>query len=238
MKLEYIPQIDAKMYLRDHTDLWGWYQNNEYEPHETELVKKIVKKDWVCIDVGANIGYYSILMAKLGAQVHSWEAEQSNYGMLFDNFAINNLRGVKLWPPAIVTDHTNPQEKLYLCNKSHGMHRAFPSKHCDGYVYCRAVMIDDYELEPDFIKIDVEGSEFQVLNGMRKTIYRDKPIMLIEFHPPTLQEAGTNGYLIYAMLKDMGYKITLVHPYTEIKSYEQLYHLTNNESGGQNILCQ
>jgi tRNA G37 N-methylase Trm5 len=192
MKLYDVPQIGAKMYLRDETDLWGFLQNGEYEPAETKLVQSIVKKDWVCFDVGANIGYYTILMAKLGKEVYAFEAEPYNYRMLIINMRTNNIINRYLLERAL--SEYKGLIPLYLCDKS--------------------------------------------LQGMVNVLKRDKPRMLIEFHPPTLEEAGTKPEMVYHFLVERGYKIELVDPYTEIKSYEQLDKLTRNESGGQNIFCQ
>jgi hypothetical protein len=98
-------------------------------------------------------------------------------------------------------------------------------------------MIDDIYPRIDFVKIDVEGSEHDVLKGMVKTMERFMPKMLIEFHPPTIQEKGDNPEDIYKGLKSLGYDIRLVPNIDETISYEDLYAATNNESGGQNLLC-
>src|SRR5688572_27417451 len=116
------------MYLRDHTDLWGWYQNSEYEPHETELVKKIVKKDWMCLDVGANIGFYTILMSKLSDFVYAYEPEPTNYELLRENILLNNLKNVEFFDSAV--GEQEGVKSLWLCDESHGMHRMFASKFC------------------------------------------------------------------------------------------------------------
>jgi hypothetical protein len=79
MQLIDIPSIGGKLYIRDETDCWGLIQNGVYEPEETELIKKLVKPNDVCIDVGANVGYFTVLMAKLGAYVYAFEPEPSNF---------------------------------------------------------------------------------------------------------------------------------------------------------------
>ena len=73
MKLHDVPQIDGKMYLRDQTDLWGFIQNGKYEPEETEIIKNLVKTQDVCLDIGANIGYFTVLLAKKCKEVWAFE---------------------------------------------------------------------------------------------------------------------------------------------------------------------
>jgi FkbM family methyltransferase len=237
MKLYDVPQIGAKMYLRDETDLWGFLQNGEYEPAETKLVQSIVKKDWICFDVGANIGYYTILMAKRCKEVYAFEAEPENYKVLLMNKMANGTKNAYLLERAL-SEHKG-LIPLYLCDKSHGMHRTYKSKHChDVPIMVKSLRLDDCS-QPDkidFIKMDIEGSEYQALNGMVKTIEKHHPTMLIEFHPPTLEEAGTKPEDEYNFLVNLGYKITLV-PDIPINSYQQLDKLTRDESGGKNIIC-
>lgn len=239
MKLYDIPQIDAKMYLRDETDLWGFLQNGEYEPAETELVKSIVKPNMKCLDIGGNIGYYTILMAKLGAHVWTYEPEPSNFELLWKNIQTNFLDDgrVSIWQQAVTDDFG--KSKLYLCDASHGMHRMFKSKHCDKAIDVETVSLnwEFSNIKIDFIKIDVEGSESQVISGIQDIIKNGKPKMLIEFHPPTLEEAGTDPEAIYEYLELMNYEIYLVPDIDNPISYDDLYKQTNNESGGRNILC-
>src|SRR5216117_3886323 len=156
MKLYDIPQIGAKMYLRDETDLWGFLQNGKYEPEETELVKKLVKKDMICLDIGANIGYYSILMTKQCEWVVAFEPEKSNCDLLKQNIKINRLGNINCYEIAVT--HGQGGDILYLCPTSHGMHRVFKSKFCDKFKTVDSVSIDFMKYSKiDFIKMDIEG---------------------------------------------------------------------------------
>ena len=74
----------------------------DYEPVETNLVKSNVEKNDVVIDVGANIGYYTLLMAKNQAFVHSYEPEPFNFELLQKNVVLNNFSpNVKLYNKAV-----------------------------------------------------------------------------------------------------------------------------------------
>ena len=63
----------------------------DYDPIETDIVKSNVKKNDVVVDVGANIGYYTLLMAKIGAFVNSYEPAPSNFKLLQKNVHQNNF---------------------------------------------------------------------------------------------------------------------------------------------------
>lgn len=238
MKLYDVPQINGQLYLRDNTDLWGFLQNGVYEPEETELIKKLVKPDDVCLDIGANIGYYTVLMAKQSKEVTAIEAEWTNCIILDDNISINNLDNViTMW--SIVGDHKG-YETLHLCEASHGMHRIFPSKHCKGEQKKVPMKKLDDEMDDDitFIKMDIEGSELGALVGMKRILTNNDIKMVMEFHPPSIIESGANPKYIYDFLTELKYDIRLVPKIDESISYEDLYAATNNESGGQNILCE
>jgi FkbM family methyltransferase len=155
------------------------------------------------------------------------------------NIAVNKA-WVDVLPLMYAVGNTNYVQKLYLCDASHGMHRMFKSKFCKKSQPVQMIRIDDEffgNADIEFVKIDVEGSELDVINGMYETLWKYLPTMLVEFHPPTIQEKGDNPEKLYYQIKNLGYDIRLVPKIDESISYEDLYAATNNESGGQNILC-
>ena len=157
----------------------------DYEPIETEIVKTNVKKNDIVVDVGANIGYYTLLMAKNHASVFSYEPEPQNFDLLKKNVILNNFSSnVKLYNKAV--SNFNGYSKLVLSDHSTGQHKLeknrFGTKSID-------VEVTKLELDKiDFAKIDVEGAELLVLQGM-KTLPNK---MLIEFNSTNLKESGSN----------------------------------------------
>ena len=234
MKLETIH--DFKLYLRGEKDLWGYYQNGEYEPEETKLIKNLVKPSHVCLDIGANVGYFTVLMAKQCKLVYAFEPEPSNYDLMIKNVVANDL-GRKVIPFNNAVSDKTGSSKLYLCDASHGMHRLYKSKHCNKSINVNTLDIDSQDIQPDFVKIDVEGHEHSVILGMLMTLEKHHPTIVMEFHPPSIEESGHHPRGIYDQLIVLGYSIRLVPDIDKPISYERLYELTNNESGGQNILC-
>ena len=226
---------DFQLYVREKD--WGFWQNEVYEPEETKLIKSLVKPDWVCLDIGANIGYFTILMAKQCYWVETFEAEKSNYFLLHENIQLNKIYNITFGHFAVSKERK--ESLLYLCNTNHGMHRMFKSKFCDKTQKVNVITIDGLERRhgiPRFVKIDVEGSELDVIIGMIDTIRRFKPTILMEFHPPTIIEKGDDPQRLYNLL-NFFYDIRLVPNIDETISYEDLYNETMKEPSGRNILC-
>jgi len=231
--------LDFQMYL-DDLDSLKLGVNGIYEPQETLLIQELVKPDWTCIDIGANIGYFTLIMAKQCKYVYAFEPELNNFNLLKMNIELNKFGDVTIYREA-VGDYTGTKP-LYICDTNNGMHRLYKSKHCGTRVaYVYTVRLDDYKLvdwpKIDFIKIDVEGAEYGVLTGMVELLIKDKPTILMEFHPPSIKEYGVNPLDVYRFIYKLGYEIYLIPNIADIISYEQLLESTNNINGGQNVLC-
>ena len=157
----------------------------DYDPIETDIVKSNVKKNDIVVDVGANIGYYTLLMAKIGAIVNSYEPALDNFKLLQKNVQQNNF-------PQNITLHNKAvsnfigTSKLYLQKKHTGGHQlGFDRFQTDNSIEVLVTKLDFDKI--DFAKIDVEGSELNVLKGMKVLPKK----LLIEFSPQKLQNIGT-----------------------------------------------
>src|ERR1700730_2151268 len=72
---------------------------NTYEPWETRAIARLVKTGWVCADVGANVGYYTLLLSSLAGdsgQVHAFEPSEATFAKLQRNVQLNNANNVRL----------------------------------------------------------------------------------------------------------------------------------------------
>lgn len=169
-----------------------------YEPVETDLVKKHIRESNTCIDVGANIGYYTLLMAKLKANVHSFEPEPNNFSLLKKNVELNNFTNVTLYNKAV--SNINGTTKFVLADHGTGQHKLgnskFGTKTID--VEVTTIELDDI----DFAKIDVEGAELLVLKGM-KTL---PPKMIVEYNTENLNEHGTTTAEFFSFIKNYSIK--------------------------------
>lgn len=237
MKEYYVDDIGGRLYLRDEQDIIGMIQTGHYEPEETDIIKKLVHSDAICLDIGANIGYFTVLMAKRCRFVYAFEPEEENSKMLAKNIILNNLENVARFQSAVC--EYDGLVDLYLSGLNYGMHRIYPSRWCRaGISHVKGIKIDDISLSKvDFIKMDIEGAEYFALQGMKNTLDIFRPDILMEFHPPTIREAGIDPYDVYRFMTNRDYAIYLAPNIVNPIGFNELVEKTNDEMGGQNIVC-
>jgi FkbM family methyltransferase len=233
------PDIEAELYLRDNKEFLG--NDLHYEQEEVQLIRELVKPNDLCFDIGANIGYFTILLAKISRYVYAFEPEPENFRLLIKNIAHNKLEQ-KTYPLMTAVGLTTELGDLYKCSTNHGMHRMYESKWCEKTPIPVSVIALDQEfrgLLPNFVKIDTEGYELQVIMGMSKMLIKAQPKILMEFHPLSLMEQGGDDTpeCLFNLLVYLGYNIYLAPDINNKLNYATLHYRTNDSMGGQNIVC-
>lgn len=200
----------------------------EWEPSTTKIFKEVVKEGDTVVDLGTNIGYFTLLAAKLvgkKGKVYSFEPEPRNYNYLCKNIELNGYDNVFATQKA-VSDETG-KTKLYICPYDTGHHTI---NQCGGIKACKPDLIDDkkefVEVEKialdDFfkdmkqpinvIKMDVEGAEMLALSGMDRIIRESKNIkMFVEFFPLLIREmGGSPEEFIRRLLDDYQFSVFVI----------------------------
>lgn len=165
---------------KDTIDFWMLWKGYE-EGIFTELDKRVKPND-TFVDVGANIGTYSVTMAKKGLQVYSFEPIRSNFDVLERNISDNGSKESVIAYNLALGDKARTAEIIYN-----------PREHGEGSLVqdipggvkeeVNVKKLDDLSIKPRnkcFMKIDVEGFEYQVLLGAENFIRRYKPSIIIE----------------------------------------------------------
>jgi len=243
-KTEFVYVQGNKIFLDDE-DCLQLSVNEITEPVETKLFNDIIKNGEVLVDVGANIGYFTLLMAKLSGssgKIFSFEPENKNFEILEKNVKINNYQNVVLEKKGV--SDRNGVNKFFLSSKNTGMHSLQKIRDDSKEVKIDVIKLDDYFFTLDLvekislIKIDVEGAEFQVLNGM-KTILKNKNLkLLIEFIPDHLKKHGTNPSDVLKILEDNDYKLYQINERTKQLELKKIEDILNNSEIGRNIYCK
>ncbi|NCD23960.1 MAG: FkbM family methyltransferase, partial [Spartobacteria bacterium] len=166
-----------------------------FEPEETALIRHVVKPGQRVLDIGANIGYHTVLLAQLvgqTGQVTAVEPDPDNFRLLRRNrAALAHPDRVRLHRAALGREAGRAD--LHRAPGSGGMHRLYASVCCGPETTSVPVLRgDDLNLAPlDFLKIDIEGYEPAALDGLDHTLAASPDLtILCEFSPLSLWEAG------------------------------------------------
>lgn len=193
-----------------------------YEPQVMAECEKIIGADCTFYDIGAHIGFFSMLAAKKGARVFSFEANPDNIARLRQNIAANGFEKVTAVAQAVAETSGYLEFATFgfslvgsiacAATPSDAVIIKVPSVSLDHFVYEAA------NPPPTLMKIDVEGAEGEVLRGAKRLLQQHRPILLIEIHSAEQQAA------VVAQTDPLGYKwrrLDSVSPILEAKEVGQ-----------------
>ncbi|WP_299174825.1 FkbM family methyltransferase [uncultured Brevundimonas sp.] len=193
-----------------------------YETHVQSVFRNYVKPGATVLDVGANIGFFTMLAASLvgpQGQVIAIEPNSRNVRLLEASRRANNFAHVEIHN---VAAHTQAGTLVLNTSYSNGtvsdlsndlhalmLSEIVPAQSIDAIVDGRRI---------DFLKIDVEGAELKALRGGRKIIQRDRPLIVSEYSHTGIHEGG-DAYL--AWLIDQGYDLAPIHDQGVVGGFTQ-----------------
>jgi len=221
---------DITFYLHPHGQIAEAFYTQEYEQTELALVTAGLRRGMNVIDVGANIGLYSIVADKLitpGGRVWSFEPSSETFECLVKNISLNNAEsvipvkmGLADTNGDIATLRRDPgfgDGERYLSsrqsdsryrdsrsNKDSGDSEVVQITTLDHYVYTESVDMSHV----DFIKMDVEGGEYDVLLGAQRVLVSNPNIvMMFEFSPVLCALAGHTQQDVYRFLSELDFQL-------------------------------
>jgi FkbM family methyltransferase len=191
-----------------------------YERHEIDILRAVVPADGVFIDVGANVGYFSLAIASrpgFAGKVHAFEPVPPVH-TLFERSVREN--GLEERVIALRMALSNAPGSMALTNAESSINIGSTRLDLNGTsgnaLHTATVGTLDSvacDLTPDVIKIDIEGAEALCLEGSIMTINRHRPTLLVEINPELLKMmSGTDARELQARLSDFGYDLWAVHP--------------------------
>jgi FkbM family methyltransferase len=220
-----------RLALNMHEEKEFWL--GTYEPGLQAALLEQIKPGSVVYDLGANIGYFSLLMASLvGPQgrVFAFEALPSNVERLNQNIALNDLSGRITVISAAVADRSRLM--TFLVGPSNRMGKLDGSSGRRSVDYREAIEIDCISLDdlvykqgqpvPALVKMDIEGGEVLALPGMRRVLMEARPVLLLELHGEEAaqvawRELSQSGYRLASLEK--GYPPVISLEALDWKSY-------------------
>lgn len=195
-----------------------------WEPLETETFVSLLKNDMVVVDIGANIGYYTLLAAQRvggGGKVFAFEPEPKNFSLLSKNIRENGYTNIVAVPSAV--SNRNGTSRLFLCPKNSGAHNLSARWHEESSIQVNTVTLDQYfsayEGPIDVIKIDAEGVEELIFDGMAQLLKRYPDLVIFTELNPPVGECSPERYL--QKLLSQGFRIF------ELREQEQTIRLVD-----------
>ena len=177
--------------------------NGIWESLETTIILRLLQPGELLVDCGANIGWYSMMAAAMGAQVMAFEPEPGNLALLKANIGANSLDGfVEIHGMAL--GRRAGTSTLQLSSFNQGDHRvsALPV----GETVTIGVEVLDDKLgsrTPTVIKLDTQGSEVAILRGAAATLSGERVgdiSLVIEYWPYGLQDCGASAEELIGLL--------------------------------------
>lgn len=202
-------RIDPSEFLQAHLYLFG-----SYELPTIRFLRSFLSPGAVCMDIGAQMGYLSLAMATSANRrtvVHAFEPEDHNASRFLDNMALNSISNVYLHREAV--SNVEGSLQLFLSKTSNaGTHSTLfnertvtaesiriPATTLDAFVRTQGLE------RVDLIKIDVEGAEFEVLQGADHVLRQYRPHVILELCDILQEERGLSSRQVKEFMAERGY---------------------------------
>jgi FkbM family methyltransferase len=190
------------------------FVTGEYEPPTSAVLKALLRPGDVFVDVGANVGYFSLLAARrVGptGQVVAFEPVALTRGQLAENVQLNRLGSVTVRGEAL-SDQAGEVEFFVGPTDHRGTSSLRPLAASSERIRVRTVRLDDLELPGPVrvVKIDVEGAELLALRGMADTLRQDHPDLIVEVTDSFLRTMGHSVNALCEFVGGLGYRMYVI----------------------------
>ncbi len=254
-KMYATPRVEGPM----RTAFRGYIRSHGKENLTTQIFKRVVEDGYTVVDIGANIGYFTLLAARLvgkKGKVYAFEPEPRNYNMVLKNIALNGYENVV--PVQKAVSNASGVVKLYLSSKDIGAHTIrqhhdkmqFDEKESGEFVEVESVTLDEFfndKRHPiDVIKMDIEGAEMAALSGMDRIIRENQNVkVFIEFYPSAIREMGYSPEEFVRKLLNYDFSIiaidelrTPTNQYVKVNNVDELMDLCEDEEKIVNLFLE
>jgi len=185
-----------------------------WAPGEGRFLRETLRPGMRVIDIGANIGYFTLLMANMvGAEgrVLAVEADPDTVGILRANLELRDSTNVEVLP--VVATRSRGIVTVSRCAGNLGGHKGFVAAGADEYIPVQGIRLDD-ALDPaapiDFVKVDVEGMDHAAIEGLERSIRQWRPLLLVEFNPANIEAFGDDPHEVLRFYRGLGLQVSVL----------------------------
>jgi FkbM family methyltransferase len=219
-----LAQVPAERLTTDVGQLWlpaddavmrPWIAHyGTWEPSESAFLRARLRPGMTLLDVGANVGYFSLLGARAvgpSGTVVAVEPEPANYALLCANLWQAGAGNVV--PLRAAASSFNGAISLSISGENCGDHRSFLERPGERIVTVSGVRLDDVlqaDAQVDVVKIDIQGADHRAVIGMEGLLARWRPLLLVEFWPRGIDELGDRPVDVLSYYRSLGFSLTVI----------------------------
>ncbi len=194
-------------------------EQRSYEPHVTSCLKSFLSPGMTFVDIGANIGYFSMIAASIigsSGKVFAFEPNQYNCQYIYNSAAINGFNNITIYPFAVANESKN---FIYDNLGTNGIISEIErdTNIFESRTIVMSVVLDELldKIEHiNIIKIDIEGAEYKALAGAKNMLGKHRPIILSEFSPSALKNVSqVSGEAYLEILIRHNYHISVIEEF-------------------------
>jgi FkbM family methyltransferase len=220
------PSVDVTFCTEDYYSTAWFYQQSQvedyiYEPAITRLLIERLKTSRCFADVGANVGYFTTIAAKVRPDipVHAFELDGTLVPLIHRNLRFNGLTNATVVNAAVgdrddsfVSFTPHPYSFLSLVS-------CIPTEPFEVKLTTKTLRLDDYfkdnPIKPDLMKVDIDGAEMGMLRGAEGLLAQGDLEMLFEVHTHHLPQAGSSTAEVLEFLRRRGFRCYGIHDFRE-----------------------
>jgi FkbM family methyltransferase len=227
-------------------DFGALISTETWEPQTTDIFESLLQDGDIVIDIGAYVGYYTLLAAsKVGkeGQVFAFEPNPLTYALLTKNIETNGYTNVAAIQKAV--SNKNGSAILYLRydTSAYSLFEDCSYMRPVGEITVQTICLDDFFKDLELltsriklIKMDVEGAEMLALLGMSRLIRSSKKLsMILEFNPSFINASGHQPEELLNKIAEWGFKVTVIGEKEDLEIAEIIEKATATQP--LNLLC-
>ncbi|MBI2815137.1 MAG: FkbM family methyltransferase [Opitutae bacterium] len=184
----------------------------DFEPHFLQIARQVVRPGDLCLDLGANLGYHSVTLARLTGPdgvVLAFEPQRLIFQQLCGNAFLNDLRNIHVFNAAVGA--VDGMVSMDAVDYDHGQVNIGGTKVGQGGDTAAMMRLDSLKLEAvKFIKLDIQGCEESFLTGAAATIAKSRPVLFVEIEEYLLRCFGSGSEQLINRLLALDYVLVRI----------------------------